>query len=169
LLIRFLTHSLDGRHEDGSYEWPDATLDSERFRYKTCEEALAALTQSVSKYERRGVLKTSFVEYKEKLTDTILAAMDDIIDLDEDKEKQIGKLILDAIRIWLFLCTQRCRIMIVMPGSQAMDNVARIELAEKRKLLFTTRPELQRWGSASGIDLEEKTVVCEGEVASPGD
>jgi hypothetical protein len=157
------------------FSWPKASLESERTRYETCQEALAALTQPTSEYERRGKLKKSFVEYRGRFRKEIFTTLGELVEIDNSLEEQFDKLMLDAVRMWLTFCTQRCRLLIVVNGSGVTSLTDSFKLAKQGKLMFTTKPGLQRYGNGSGkgmtsgLDLEVMTVVVSGEVISPGD
>jgi hypothetical protein len=155
------------------FTWPKTSLDCERFRYETCHEGLAALTQPASQYEMRGRLKKAFVSYRQEFRKNFFDSMSELIEIDRSIEEQFDKLMLDAVRMWLMFCTQRCRLLISLPGPTISDLSDSEELARQGNIMFTSKPELQRYGNGSGtgtgLDLDMMTVVVVGVLTSPSD
>jgi hypothetical protein len=158
---------LDDDFQNSYYTWPKPSQDSELFRYETCKEVLAALTQASSEHQARGKLKTSYMEWFIPFCTKVSEDIGQLVELDKEKKTSLKDLITQAVTLWLILCTQHIRLFVVLPGSDSTDQSTKIKLAEGKKLRLITFPEVQRYGNDVGLNLEEKVVITKGQTQDP--
>jgi len=70
-----------------------------------------------------------------------------------------------AASIWLEFAMQRCRILIVIPGSKLESANEKVQKAQQGTLKLAVVPGLKRFGNSKGLDLsiEEKVGGFKGE------
>jgi len=95
--------------------------------------------------------------------------MKTLIEINDSREAELDKFLLDSVRMWLVFCTQRYRVYMLLPGSTELDQTKKMGLAQNKSFTLTVMPILQRLGNSKGVELEEMSVIsgCEGKVASP--
>jgi hypothetical protein len=156
-----MTDSSDSKE----YKWPPATLDSEKWRYDTCQDAMKSLTSPTTEFSDDGRLKKSFFNNRKSISKQFLENIQSFVDLDEEKEALLESFLLQAVRMWLVFNTQRYRLHMVLPGSEERDHLVKMKLAQENRLVFTIMPRLQRFGNSKGLELQEVSPIsgCEGQ------
>jgi len=159
--------SADPRLDNGSYTWPEPAMETERWRYVTVKECRASLKQPVpSHWDPRAKLKRGFKTSIDALRKELTSMLGEIADLDKDWVQAIEKMTLKAATIWLEFGMQRCRISVVMQGSNLKSAQERIRRAQESSLKMVVLPELKRFGNSSGQDLNIEEVIggCDGQI-----
>jgi len=161
-----LTKSPDDNETSDEYRWPIPDELSEKYRYDTCEAALDSLTKPSSPY---NALRHSFVKHQPQFQKRFFETVDAFVNLTEKRKQDLLEFLTEAVRMWIVLCTHRCRIRMILLGSKESDPEKKSRLAQERNdLKFTVTPRLQRHGNAKGEQLEGVSVVsgCDGKVAT---
>ena len=93
------------------------------------------------------------------------AALSEVCIMDQSKLQAMENVVKKAINLWLEFETQRCRLVIAMPGSSLTSKSERVKKALAGDLVLTLVPELRRYGDSNGQDLHLKQRVggCEAE------
>jgi hypothetical protein len=139
-------------------------MGAERWRYETIKPCQEALEQPVSDWAPRAKLKkafkTSLDNIKKELSDTLGR----VSNLDESTLQALEDVTEKAAKMGIEMGTQRCRILVVMPGSSLKSQSDRVRKAQEDFLELVVVPELRRFGNSKGenLDKEETIVGCEG-------
>ncbi|KAH0556985.1 hypothetical protein GP486_005224 [Trichoglossum hirsutum] len=156
----------DSQLDNGSYTWPKPETETERWRYVTIKECRAALRQPVpSEWDPRAKLKKGFKTSIDALKKQLTSVLSGIANLDENDVQVVEKLTIKAANIWLGFGMQRCRILVVLKGSNLKSANERIRRAREGTLRLVVAPELRRFGDSKGLDLHVEEIVggCDGE------
>jgi hypothetical protein len=153
-----------GETADSEYVWPRATLDSEKWRYDTCQDALRSLTKPTTEFSDDGRLKKSFFNNRKVIRKQLFESIGRLVELDKEQEAELDVFILNAVRTWLCFGTQRYRLQMFMTGSADLDQEKKMDLVQKGDLMFTVAPRLRRIGNSRGTELDEVCTVsgCAG-------
>lgn len=153
-----------GGKANSEYIWPRATLDSEKWRYDTCQDALRSLTKPTTEFSDDGRLKKSFFNNRKVIRKQFLESIRRLVELDKEQEAELDVLILKAVRMWLYFGTQRYRLQLFLTGSADFDQEKKMILLQKGDMMFTVAPRLQRIGNSRGTELNEICTVsgCKG-------
>jgi hypothetical protein len=74
------------------------------------------------------------------------------------KERQVlNDLVRLAARLWLDICSQRCRILVVLPNSSG--NVLKATKGGCPSLKLVVKPEIRRTGNSHGQDPTKEEIV----------
>lgn len=126
---------------------------------KGCKEAVE---QSISDYDDRSKLKKEFNKNLESITQELIEALGKISQLDQNQMKSLEEIPKKAAKTWIEMGTQRCRILVILPGSSVNSQAGRLKKAREGGLDLVIVPELRRLGNSAGQDLDsDKTTICE--------
>lgn len=146
-------------NENGLYKWPMATWESERWRYETIKNCQEALDQPASEFDSRTKLKRAFKNSIDGIIKRFLDILGKISNMNEDIAQLSAEIPHKAARMWLEMGTQRCRILVVMPGSNLSSQLERVKSAQQGSLELALRAELLRFGNSKGQNLEKKEII----------
>jgi hypothetical protein len=111
----------------------------------------------------KKAFRSSVIAIRKELTEVLGA----FSHLDDDTADFIHELPLTAASMWLEMGTQRCRLFVVMLGSEIGSVKDRVHhLNEDHELDLNLKPELLKYGDAKGQQLETKATLCEGSTAT---
>ena len=155
----------DSQSENGDYKWPKPSLDAERWRYETVKQCQAVLKHPTSESDPRAGLKKGFKTAKGQIKEELMATLGEIANLDQNTLQTLENVITKAVVMWLEFSTQRCRILVSMPGSSLNSQSVKVKKAREDLLKLTLVPGLRRHGNSKGqnLELEEAVGGCEGE------
>lgn len=68
-----------------------------------------------------------------------------------------------AAHMWIQMGTQRCRILVVIPGGALNSQSVRARKAREEGLELVVKPELRRCGDSKGKHLDEEEIMVESE------
>jgi hypothetical protein len=100
----------------------------------------------------------------DSITERFSEILGKVSNLNEDIAQLLEGIPQKAARMWLEMGTQRCRILVVMPGSNLTSQTERVKRAQQGFLELVLRAELLRFGNSKGQNLEKKEIIggCEG-------
>lgn len=155
----------DSQSEIGDYKWPKPSLDAERWRYETVKQCQAVLKHPTSESDPRARLKKGFKTAKGRIREELMATLEEIANLDQSTLQALENLTTKAVNMWLEFSTQRCRILVSMPGSNFSSYSDKARKAREDSLKLTLVPGLRRRGNSKGqnLELEETVGGCEGD------
>jgi len=140
--------------DSGVYAWPTPSPKTERWRYATiinCKDALRA--RLLSEWDNRAKLKKGFKTSIDALLEEMVSALGDIGISDDDLRGGLGKLARSAASLWLDFGAQRCRIVVIMQGSNLPSMEDRVRRAQEGTLELVVTPMLKRYGNSDGLQL----------------
>jgi hypothetical protein len=158
--------SADSRLDNGSYTWPKPEMETERWRYVTIKECRAALRQALpSEWDPRAKLKKGFKTSIDALRKEFTSTLSEVANLDKSSVQAMEKMTMKAANMWLEFGMQRCRILVVLQGSNLKSAEERIQRAQEKTLELAVVPELKRFGNSKGqnLHIEETVGGCDGE------
>jgi hypothetical protein len=158
--------SADSQLDNGCYIWPKPSIDAERWRYATIKECRAALEKPVSEWDPWARLKKGFKTSLDALTQELTSTLGEVSNLDESSVQAAGSIIKKAAKMWLEFGMQRCRILVIVRGSNLKSAEERIQRAQEATLKLVLVPELKRFGNSKGQDVHVAETVggCDGEM-----
>lgn len=144
----------DSQLDNGSYTWPKPEMETERWRYVTIKECRAALRQPVpSEWDPRAKLKRGFKTCIDALRKEFTSTLGEVANLDKSSVQAIERMTIKAASMWLEFGMQRCRILVVVQGSNLKSAEERIQRAQENTLKLVVVPELKKFGNSKGQDL----------------
>lgn len=162
---------VDNELDNGQYVWPKPQMETERWRYITIRECKAALRQKLpSQFDPRAKLKKDFQTSIERLRKGTVAALEDLVVLDKGNLQLLDKMTMKAARTWLDFELQRCRVVVLVQGSNKRDVAAKEQRTRADGLALVMVPKLMRFGNSKGEGLDTKETIAgrEGEVVRIG-
>ncbi|QDS69847.1 hypothetical protein FKW77_000212 [Venturia effusa] len=148
----------------GLYSWPIPTLDSERWRYNSMTPCQEALTKAVSDVDAMTKMKLGYEETLERTRKELLAMLDMVADLKQEDVQSWSAVPKKAADIWIQMGTQRCRLVVVVPGGEVVEQAERARRAREVGLELVFKPGLWRYGDSKGQDLERVEEMATVEV-----
>jgi hypothetical protein len=147
--------SIDSQLNDRSYTWPKPEIETERWRYVTIKECRAALRQPVpSEWDPRAKLKKGFKTSIDALRKELTLTISESVNLDTSSVQAIERMTLKAASMWLEFGMQRCRILVLVQGSNLKSLEEKIKRAQEHTLKLVLVPELKKFGNSNGHDLD---------------
>lgn len=146
------------------YNWPAPTLDSERWRYNSMTPCQEALTKPVSDVDAMTKIKFGYEDTLERTKEELLAMLGMVADLGEEDIESWGEIPRKAADMWISMGTQRCRLIVVIPGGEISSQEDRARQARVEGLELVIKPELRRYGDSKGQDLGRVEEMAMGEV-----
>jgi len=158
--------SVDSKLDNGSYIWPEPSIDAERWRYASIKECRAALEKPASEWDPRAKLKKGFKSSLDALKKELTSTLGEFSNLDKSSVQAVESIIKKAAKMWLEFGMQRCRILVVVQGSNLKSAEERIQRARGDTLKIVVLPELKRFGNWKGQDvhIEDTVEDCHGEI-----
>jgi hypothetical protein len=150
--------------DNGFYIWPEPTVNSERWRYNAIIASKEAVEANMSPIDPRVNVRKGFRASLKTIREELAKQLGKYSDLTEETRELIKDVPLTAARLWLAMGTQRCRLLVVMPGSTLTTAKERAHRAKDDELKLNLRPQLWRCGNVKGQNLEEKTLFSEGDI-----
>jgi hypothetical protein len=141
-------------------------METERWRYVNVKECRAALMKPTSAFDPRARPKQGFKISMDALKEEFRSMLDDLVNLEESNIQVMEKLTRKAANTWLEFGMQRCRIVVVMKGSNLKSMEEKVQRVKDGTLRLVVVPELKRIGNSKGQDLnvEETIRGYEGEI-----
>lgn len=137
-------------------------METERWRYVTIRECRAALRQPVpSQWDPRAKLKKGFQTTIEDLKREMTSTIGELVTLDKNSIQSLEKIAMRAARTWLEFGLQRCRIMVVVQGSNLSMAEEKVQKAQQDGLELVIVPELKRFGTSNGENLNTVETIGE--------
>jgi hypothetical protein len=98
----------------------------------------------------------------------LTSTLGEISNLDKSNVQAAGSIIKKAAKMWLEFGMQRCRILVIVQGSNLGSVEERIQRAREATLELVVVPELKRFGNSKGQDvhIEETVGGCDGEMVA---
>ena len=111
-------------------------------------------------------MKKGFKTSLTALTQELKSALEEVSNLDESSVQAAGSIIKKAAKMWLEFGMQRCRILVIVQGSNLKSAEERIQRAQEATLKLVGVPKLKRFGNSKGQDvhIEETVGGCDGEM-----
>jgi hypothetical protein len=158
--------SVDSQLDNGSYIWPEPSIDAERWRYVNVKECRAALGKPASEWDPRARLKKGFKTSLDSLKKELMSAIGEVSNLDKSSSQVVEGIAMQAAKMWLEFGMQRCRILVVVQGSNLKSAEERIQRAQEDNLELVVVPKLKRFGNSKGQDVhvEETVGGCDEEI-----
>src|SRR5207244_3752705 len=106
--------------------------------------------------------KTSIDALEKELT----SALGEVSNLDKSRVQTADSIVMKAAKMWLEFGMQRCRILVVVQGSNLKSTEEKIQRAKGAALELVVVPQLKRFGNSKGQDvhIEETWGDCNGEI-----
>jgi len=143
----------------GCYAWPRPSQGSERWRYRTISRLEEAVTQPASKWDPNSDLKREYNESLDSITKELSETLEKVSLLDQEARQALKQIPKKAADLWVKIAKQRCRIVVVLPGSNLKSQPERVRKAREGGFELVAVPELRRFGNSEGQDLEEMEVI----------
>lgn len=141
--------------------WPEATKDSETWRYKKAKECFDAIKKPMNGFEDARRWKTIFDESLSATTNDICNTIDIVAAVTASERQRVKNLVRLAGDFWLEVTAQKYRVLLYYPplGRKVLGN--RMSFWTGTELVI--QPEVRRRGNAQGQLLENEQVVkgCE--------
>ena len=146
------------KYSKASSRWPEPTEASEKKRWETVTQCIEALQQGSDRK-----LKASFDKTIAETVDEICQTLERVMSLEERQYKKLHSLVTDAANNWLTICSQRYRILVVLPHSKG--NLFKAKQREPSSIKLVKKPEVRRIGNSNGKELgkQESIANWEGE------
>jgi hypothetical protein len=138
--------------------WPKATPESEQWRYTTIKQCREASNDASDPRSQ-----AYNAEFANAVAD-ISRAVGYVFAVDDKTTDDVRNIIRLAIKFWLDLASQRCRLVIVLQSADG--NLLSGQRAGRKPQDLVVQPEIHRFGNSHGEDLqlEETLKSCMGEV-----
>jgi hypothetical protein len=158
--------SAGSQQDNANYIWPEPSIDAERWRYATIKECRAALEKPASEWDPRARLKKGFKTSIDALKKELTSALGEVSNLDKSRVQTADSIVMKAAKMWLEFGMQRCRILVVVQGSNLKSTEEKIQRAKGAALELVVVPQLKRFGNSKGQDvhIEETWGDCNGEI-----
>jgi hypothetical protein len=135
-------------------------METERWRYATVAECRASLRKPVpSEWDHRVKLKRGFKASMDDLNSELATVLGELVVLDKSNIQILEKMTKRAANIWLEFALQRCRVLIVVSGSELESADERVKRVHGGTLELVATPILKRYGSSTGLDLALEGIV----------
>ena len=118
-----------------------------------------------SEWDPRAKLKKGFKTSIDALRKAWMSTLGEVANLDKSSIQAMERMTIKAANMWLEFGMQRCRILVVLQGSNLKSAEERIQRAQDDILELVVVPALKRFGNSKGQDLHIKETVggCDGE------
>jgi hypothetical protein len=158
--------SADSHLDNGSYIWPEPSIDAERWRYATTKECRAALEKAASELDPRARVRKGFKSSLDALKQELTSTLGEVSNLDKSSVQAAEGIVKKAAKMWLEFGMQRCRILVIVQGSNLKSAEEMIQRAREATLKLVVVPKLKRFGNSKGQDvhIEETVGGCDGEM-----
>jgi len=137
--------------------WPEPDPEAEKMRYDTIKQCREALQQPTGSNRRK---KDAF---EQSLDDTVVEmaqCIERVAQISFKEREHLKNLVKAAADNWLEICSQRYRILVILPNSE--ENILKSgwkRMGSTSALKLVARPEIRRIGNAQGQELERQDFV----------
>lgn len=136
----------------------DALDEAERadlnmWRHKNAEVFLAALNATEPLTEKDQAIRASYAQARNAALEGICSTLNRVTTLDSEETVVLDTILQSAARLWMEISSQRYRLFVIVPA-EAKD-VLRIGRGDVNHLQFVVKPDLQRFGTASGANARQ--------------
>ena len=124
------------------------------------------MEKPVSEWDPRARLRRGFKASLNALKQELTSTLGEVSTLDKSSAQAAESIIRKAAKMWLEFGMQRCRILVIVQGSNLKSAGERIQRAQEATLKLVGVPELKRFGNSKGQDvhIEETVGDCNGEI-----
>lgn len=124
------------------------------------------MEKPASEWDPRARLKKGFKTSIDAIIRELKLTLGEISDLDDGSVQAVERIVKKAAKMWLDFGMQRCRVLVVVEGSNLASTEEKIQRAQEDVLKLVVVPELKRLGNPTGQDFTMKEVVgdCHGQV-----
>jgi hypothetical protein len=116
----------------------------EAVRHETAKEFLRVLESSAS----NDGLKKGFEESVEDAVKAACGALEKVAKVHDKTQSGIENIVRLAAKTWLESCSQKYRLMVILPDGS--DDILSGEHSDSRPIKLVVRPELRRYGDSQG-------------------
>ncbi|KAF2026787.1 hypothetical protein EK21DRAFT_115409 [Setomelanomma holmii] len=138
-----------------SFHWPEVSVDIERSRFETAKAFLDAIESSAGVSPAKQTIDESITTtIDESITTTmnaICGALVDVAKVQTRDRKGLEGVVRFAVKIWLESCSQRYRLIVVLP--EVHRHILTPGFVENGGLRLVVRPDVKRYGDSHGKDL----------------
>ncbi|KAF2201017.1 hypothetical protein GQ43DRAFT_463500 [Delitschia confertaspora ATCC 74209] len=134
-------------------DWPEPTEASEKARSETIKRCLEQIQQ-----ESGSNVKRCSDQTLSTVTDQVLNAVKRVTTTGPKEVEDLRKLVNTAAKLWLEVCSQRYRILVVLPNSTG-NIFDREQKRDNRALKVIVKPELRRIGNSQGQELSKQEAI----------
>jgi len=136
---------------DDSFEWPKVSAELEKRRYEQARAFLSVIEPSSKPSPDIRKLKSSYESAVAAAKDDLYRAIGRVAYLTERDQKILDNIVRLCSQIWLECCSQRYRLIMIMPDGLA--NPLSDSRREVRTLRLLVKPDIKRFGTSQGDDL----------------
>ena len=136
---------------DNSFEWPEISAEMEKSRYERARTFLAAIEPSSKTTPADRKLKSSHESAVTEAKTDLHRALGRVAYLAERDQKILDNIVRLCAKIWLECCSQRYRLIMILPDGIA--NLLSSPKREIRPLKLLVKPYIKRFGTSQGDDL----------------
>ncbi|KAH7085512.1 hypothetical protein BKA63DRAFT_19165 [Paraphoma chrysanthemicola] len=130
-----------------SYHWPDVPSGIERTRFEAAKAFLDAIDPSAGD----SVAKKSFEVSIIATMDAICRSLVQVATVQAKDRKRLEGVVRSAAKIWLESCSQRYRLIVVLP--EGSSRILTSAFIDDDPLSLVVRPDVKRYGDSHGKDL----------------
>jgi hypothetical protein len=122
-------------------------MEAERNRFETAKASLDAVEPSAS----HSTLKSSFEASVTNAMDVICHTLLKVTSIRAEDRKSLDSIIRLAGRVWLGSCSQRYRLIVILPHGSG--DILSYVASNHNNLKLVVRPDLKRYGDSQGKGL----------------
>jgi len=148
---------LPGQFSTAAPHWPKPTQDSEKQRCNTIKLCLQSLEQAEDAPDVDPRRKQGYDQSVATIVEEISQAVEKVATLGLKEQQVLNDLIRLAARLWLDICSQRYRILVVLPNSSG--NVLKVTKGGSKSLKLVVKPEIRRIGNSHGQELAKEEII----------
>lgn len=142
---------------DVSLEWPERSAEEEEDRYESAKRFLKAVDSSSKPSPIERDTKTSFDDSVLRITDELKTTLGKVAQLDDREKKGLESIVRLCARTWLECCSQRYRLLVVLPDG--VNDLMSLSGRDVRAVKLLVQPHIKRFGTSQGEDLARGEAV----------
>ncbi|KAF2823207.1 hypothetical protein CC86DRAFT_457643 [Ophiobolus disseminans] len=156
----------DTATKNDGYAWPEPSYDAERWRYEALRQCQEALEKPISEYDPRYKLRKGTLQSLDHVRQEISQALSNVSSVDAATIRSVQSIAEKAVKMWVILGAQRCRLVVVSRGSKVITETSKAHSGGDGFVELVVRPELKRIGDADGVLFDSETTItgCVGEI-----
>ena len=155
------SHSLDVVNS-GTPAWPSPSKDSEEMRCEAIRKCREGLKLRNLENQKQN---SSFERSLKATVSDLSRRIQRVASFSEGETEQLKEMVQKAAELWLETCSQRYRIMIVLPSAEG--NIFGSSKVKSSVLKLIGKPEVRRIGNAQGDDFDEEDTAIQGWAGKP--
>lgn len=130
---------------------------SEKQRYENAQSFLTAIDPLAKTSTETLGVKESFESAVSEALEALHRALEKVISLGSRDRKILESMVRLCAKIWLECCSQRYRLLVIVPDGK--EDFLTSPRREARSLKLIARPELKRYGNSQGEELSSSESV----------